>query len=152
MLSRRLQARTPSLLALSEWQEKERSLQLQSAVDEDGDLLDNLTLELRVHPPSIEVDNFGHDKFTVVTIDSANRPGSLIYVSWAAWRGEHCLGRHWQPHVCCGPQPSVPLVGPEAWVAPNRGGDGPLRDPGPQGRPGANGRRGSGHTRGAQQP
>ncbi|KAL4438995.1 hypothetical protein ABPG77_006932 [Micractinium sp. CCAP 211/92] len=51
-----------------------------SAVTEDGSLLDNLTLELRVHPPSIEIDNHAHDKWTVVTIDSANRPGSLIYM------------------------------------------------------------------------
>ena len=124
MLARRLQSRTPSLLALSEWQEKERSLQLQSAVDEDGDLLDNLTLELRVHPPSIEVDNFGHEKFTVVTIDSANRPGSLIYVSRAGRRGEHCPGRHWQPPVSVavhrprcpvGPDPCR-SVGPIVWV------------------------------------
>ena len=74
--------RSPSsaTLALSEWQEKEARNQLQSAVDEDGSLLDNLTLELRVHPPSIEIDNHAHEKWTVVTIDSANRPGSLIYV------------------------------------------------------------------------
>ncbi|PSC74677.1 ACT domain-containing ACR2 [Micractinium conductrix] len=74
--------RSPSsaTLALSEWQEKEARNQLQSAVDEDGSLLDNLTLELRVHPPSIEIDNHAHEKWTVVTIDSANRPGSLIYI------------------------------------------------------------------------
>jgi hypothetical protein len=121
---RRNQLRSPSLLALSEWQEKEARNQLQvraapvapptachavarrrscapaaqhpptaaaaaclawaqSAVDEDGSLLDNLTLELRVHPPSIEIDNSAHDRWTTVTIDSANRPGSLIYVSFA---------------------------------------------------------------------
>ena len=34
-----------------------------------------------MHPPSIELDNNAHEKWTVVTIDSANRPGSLIYVS-----------------------------------------------------------------------
>lgn len=61
-------------------QEKEARNQLQSAVDEDGSLLDNLTLELRVHPPSIEIDNHVHEQWTTVTIDSANRPGSLIYV------------------------------------------------------------------------
>ncbi len=62
-------------------QEKEARNQLQSAVDEDGSLLDNLTLELRVHPPSIDIDNHSHEQWTTVTIDSANRPGSLIYVS-----------------------------------------------------------------------
>ena len=41
---------------------------------------DNLTLELRVHPPEVTVDNTSHEKWTVVTIDSANRPGSLIHV------------------------------------------------------------------------
>lgn len=82
-LARRGLSKSPSALALEtleSWQEKEARNQLQSAVDEDGSLLDNLTLELRVHPPSIEIDNGGHDKWTVVTIDSANRPGSLIYV------------------------------------------------------------------------
>lgn len=62
-----------------------------SAVTEDGSLLDNLTLELRVHPPSIEIDNHAHDKWTVVTIDSANRPGSLIYVRAA------CQPARWLP-------------------------------------------------------
>lgn len=113
MLRRGSALRTPSLLALSEWQEKEAKNQLQarhiamllrrgmlsrpaaahrarplcrrfraqSAVDEDGSLLDNLTLELRVHPPTIDIDNGAHDRWTTVTIDSANRPGSLIYVS-----------------------------------------------------------------------
>ena len=33
-----------------------------------------------MHPPTIDIDNNAHDKWTVVTIDSANRPGSLIYV------------------------------------------------------------------------
>lgn len=49
------------------------------------DLLDNLTLELRVHPPEINIDNGIDEKSTVVTIDSANRPGSLIYVSAHAY-------------------------------------------------------------------
>lgn len=80
MLRRGGALRSPSLLALSEWQEKEARNQLQSAVDEDGSLLDNLTLELRVHPPTIDIDNKAHDKWTTVTIDSANRPGSLIYI------------------------------------------------------------------------
>lgn len=71
---------SPSLLALNEWQEKEK-LNLHCAVDEQGFLLDNLTLELRVHPPQVHVDNSGDARSTVVTIDSANRPGSLIFVS-----------------------------------------------------------------------
>ncbi|PRW60951.1 uridylyltransferase [Chlorella sorokiniana] len=82
-LARRGVTKSPSQLALEtleSWQEKEARNQLQSAVDEDGSLLDNLTLELRVHPPSIEIDNHSHEQWTTVTIDSANRPGSLIYM------------------------------------------------------------------------
>ena len=71
---------SPSLLALSEWQEKEKQ-SLNCAVDEEGCLLDNLTLELRVHPPEVHIDNSGDPHSTLVTIDSANRPGSLIFVS-----------------------------------------------------------------------
>lgn len=68
-----------SLLALNEWQEKEKHA-LNCAVDEEGCLLDNLTLELRVHPPEIHIDNMGDPNNTIVTIDSANRPGSLVFV------------------------------------------------------------------------
>ena len=64
---------------LNEWQEKEKHA-LNCAVDEEGILLDNLTLELRVHPPEVHIDNIGDDKYTIVTIDSANRPGSLVFV------------------------------------------------------------------------
>lgn len=64
-------------------------------MDEDGSLLDNLTLELRVHPPTIDIDNKAHDKWTTVTIDSANRPGSLIYVRHARDQpGQLQLRRH----------------------------------------------------------
>lgn len=69
-----------SMLALSEWQEKEKQ-SLNCAVDEEGCLLDNLTLELRVHPPEVHIDNAGDPVSTVITIDSANRPGSLVFVS-----------------------------------------------------------------------
>lgn len=71
---------SPSLLALSDWQEKEKQA-LNCAVDEEGCLLDNLTLELRVHPPEVHIDNAGTSQSTLVTIDSANRPGSLVFVS-----------------------------------------------------------------------
>ena len=87
MLKRGSFARTPSLLALGEWHEYEKQNQA-CAVDQQGCLLDNLTLELRVHPPEVNIDNAAHDKWTVVTIESANRPGSLIYVSsWAGLGG-----------------------------------------------------------------
>jgi glycine cleavage system regulatory protein len=68
-----------SLMNLNEWQEKEKNA-LNCAVDEEGILLDNLTLELRVHPPEVHIDNIGDAKHTIVTIDSANRPGSLVFV------------------------------------------------------------------------
>ena len=68
-----------SLMGLNEWQEKEKHA-LNCAVDEEGCLLDNLTLELRVHPPEVHIDNVTDAKNTVVTIDSANRPGSLVFV------------------------------------------------------------------------
>ena len=71
---------SPSLMGLNEWQEKEKA-SLNCAVDEEGCLLDNLTLELRVHPPEVHIDNAGDPHSTLVTIDSANRPGSLVFVS-----------------------------------------------------------------------
>lgn len=48
------------------------------AVNKNGDLLDYETLELRVHPPNIQVKV--EDNETLITLDSANRPGTLIEV------------------------------------------------------------------------
>jgi hypothetical protein len=60
-------------------QYKEAELhQDQRAVNKDGDLLDFETLELRVHPPNIQVKIEDHE--TLITLDSANRPGTLIEV------------------------------------------------------------------------
>ncbi len=53
---------------------------MQSSVHDDGTLLEYETLELRLHPPNVLVDNETYDDMTVVTIDSANRPGTLIEV------------------------------------------------------------------------
>lgn len=80
-----------SLMGLSEWQEKEKQA-LNCAVDEEGCLLDNLTLELRVHPPEVHIDNAGDPNSTIVTIDSANRPGSLVFVrvTFAAMCHQYC--------------------------------------------------------------
>lgn len=47
---------------------------------DDGTLLEYETLELRLHPPNVMVDNETYEDVTVVTIDSANRPGTLIEV------------------------------------------------------------------------
>ncbi|KAL6767525.1 hypothetical protein ACKKBF_B35580 [Auxenochlorella protothecoides x Auxenochlorella symbiontica] len=71
---------SPSLLNLADWQEKEKVNPVNCAVDENGALLDNLTLELRVTPPEISIDNTVNSKYTFVKLSSANRPGSLIHV------------------------------------------------------------------------
>ncbi|KAK2075535.1 hypothetical protein QBZ16_001643 [Prototheca wickerhamii] len=71
---------SPSLLNLTEWQEKEKANPVNCAVDKDGQLLDNLTLELRVSPPEITIDNSCHERYTFVKLTSANMPGSLIHV------------------------------------------------------------------------
>lgn len=70
--------RSASVLALDEWKEKEA--RSRAAVDEHGELLDSATYELRVHPPEVLVDNESHERWTIVTVDSANRPGSLVHV------------------------------------------------------------------------
>lgn len=51
-----------------------------SAVSADGALLEYETLELRVHPPNVEVDNDACHSESLVTVDSANRPGTLVEV------------------------------------------------------------------------
>jgi hypothetical protein len=50
------------------------------SVTSEGTLLEYETLELRIHPPNVVVDNETYDDMTVITIDSANRPGTLIEV------------------------------------------------------------------------
>mmetsp|Transcript_29833 Transcript_29833/g.63522 ORF Transcript_29833/g.63522 Transcript_29833/m.63522 type:complete len:694 (+) Transcript_29833:62-2143(+) len=50
-----------------------------SLLDENG-IVEYATLELRVHPPSVKIDNTLDDSATVVIVDSANRPGTLVEV------------------------------------------------------------------------
>ena len=50
------------------------------AKDENGDVGVLFTLELRVHPPSVKIDNTLEEGSTVVIVDSANRPGTLVEV------------------------------------------------------------------------
>lgn len=67
---------------LASW-DKYRELELQlkqNAVNEAGDLLEYETLELRIHPPNVRIDNDLFDDRTVLIIDSANRPGTLVEV------------------------------------------------------------------------
>lgn len=67
---------------LTSW-DKYRELELQlkqNAVTEAGDLLEYETLELRIHPPNVRIDNESNEDKTVLIIDSANRPGTLVEV------------------------------------------------------------------------
>mmetsp|Transcript_5236 Transcript_5236/g.15749 ORF Transcript_5236/g.15749 Transcript_5236/m.15749 type:complete len:589 (-) Transcript_5236:163-1929(-) len=61
---------------------RKTSLQQDAAtplLDENG-MIEYATLELRVHPPSVKIDNTLEDHSTVVIVDSANRPGTLVEV------------------------------------------------------------------------
>lgn len=93
--------KSQSVLALDVWAEKEKQ-HGKEATDADGQLLDSATYELRVHPPEVSVDNEVHERWTVVTVDSANRPGSLVYVR-TAW-GLTCQGHGWLDPPCSPPQ------------------------------------------------
>ena len=73
--------RSPSLQAFPDYRALEASNAMQSSVSSTGELLEYETLELRVHPPNVEVDNAVDDGRTIITIDSANRPGTLVEVT-----------------------------------------------------------------------
>jgi len=70
--------RSSSLQAFSEYRDAEAGGARTSSVTTDGALLEYETLELRVHPPNVEIDTETYDDRTVVTVDSANRPGTLV--------------------------------------------------------------------------
>ena len=53
------------------------------AVTPEGTLLEHTVLELRVNPPNVDVDNTSSDTMTIITVDSANRPGTLVEVRTA---------------------------------------------------------------------
>lgn len=74
-------SRISSTQTFAQYKEAE-SKEDQRAVNKNGDLLDYETLELRVHPPNIQVKI--EDNETLITLDSANRPGTLIEVRAAA--------------------------------------------------------------------
>ena len=58
----------------------------------DGASLEYEALELRIHPPNIEIDQAGDD--TLLTVDSANRPGTLVEVDSAhIWRSRAAARR-----------------------------------------------------------
>lgn len=72
--------KSPSLIAFSDYREAEALNELQTSVSRSGELLEYETLELRVHPPNINIDNDFSSDFTLITVDSANRPGTLVEV------------------------------------------------------------------------
>lgn len=53
----------------------------QSAVNAEGELWEQETLQLRVTPPTIDIDNEASEDATKITLCSANRPGTLVEVS-----------------------------------------------------------------------
>ena len=71
--------KSPSLQAFQAYREAEAHNSLQTSVSSTGELLEYETLELRVHPPNIDINN-AHPTRSIVTVDSANRPGTLIEV------------------------------------------------------------------------
>lgn len=59
------------------------------------DLAEYATLALRIDPPSVVVDNDSSPTCSVLRIDSANRPGTLIEVSLQGSSSRlHILGPH----------------------------------------------------------
>lgn len=80
-LLHRTHYRNPSLLGLAEYRELEKQVEQRAACSREGALLEYETLELRVNPPNIIVENREDEPCTHVAIDSANRPGTLVEVS-----------------------------------------------------------------------
>ena len=73
--------KSPSLIAFCDYRDSEAQNDLQTSVSRSGELLEYETLELRVNPPNIDVDNNYDPSCTLITVDSANRPGTLVEVS-----------------------------------------------------------------------
>lgn len=72
--------KSPSLIAFCDYRDSEAQNDLQTSVSCSGELLEYETLELRVNPPNIDVDNNYDPSCTLITVDSANRPGTLVEV------------------------------------------------------------------------
>jgi len=62
------------------YKERESRANRNDVVNDEGTLLAYPDLELRRNPPNVEVDNKTHPSETIITIDSADRPGTLIEV------------------------------------------------------------------------
>lgn len=91
--------RSPSLLSFDEYKERESKSSLSTAVTPEGSLLDRTVLELRLNPPNVEIDNTSCETATIITVDSANRPGTLVEVRLAHARQtlsvSHCSAGRW---------------------------------------------------------
>ena len=72
--------RSVSLQNFDAYKESEARCSPESVVAPDGNVADEQDLELRRKPPNVEVDNKTHATETIITIDSANRPGTLVEV------------------------------------------------------------------------
>eukprot|EP00210_Caulerpa_lentillifera_P002602 g2492.t1 len=72
--------RSYSLQTFDEYKERESQCSRESAVTPEGTLLDYPDLWLRRNPPNVQIDNKSNPTATVITIDSANRPGTLVEV------------------------------------------------------------------------
>lgn len=73
--------RSISLQNFDAYKERESQCARESVFTPEGTLLDDPDLELRRNPPNVEVDNKTHPTETIITIDSANRPGTLVEVA-----------------------------------------------------------------------
>lgn len=62
------------------YKERESRANRNDVVNDEGTLLAYPDLELRRNPPNVEVDNKTHPTETIITIDSADRAGTLIEV------------------------------------------------------------------------
>lgn len=70
--------RSFSLQNFDTYKERESLCSRESVVTAEGTLVDYSDLELRRNPPNVEVDNKTHPSETIITIDSANKPGTLV--------------------------------------------------------------------------
>ena len=73
--------RSISLQNFDTYKERESRANRHDVVNDEGSLLPYPDLELRRNPPNVEVDNKTHPTETIITIDSADRPGTLIEVT-----------------------------------------------------------------------
>lgn len=70
-----------NLRSFPDYKESELKNSDLSAVSPDGALWEHETLQLRVNPPTIEIDNQSSEDATRISLSSANRPGTLVEVS-----------------------------------------------------------------------